>query len=83
MKLIIKRLIAFSLLLFLSACNNEKKADHTRHNNADNKKEPVKKEMAARVTSEVQLESLLKPTNQYVISTIPVTTIKKDSVRNN
>jgi len=38
----------------------------------------VKKEMNATLITGVQLESLLKPTNQYVISTIPVTAIKKD-----
>ncbi len=38
----------------------------------------VKKEMDAASITGVQLESLLKPTNQYVISTIPVTTIKKE-----
>ncbi len=81
MKLIIKQFIAFSLVLvFLSACNNDKKEDHTGHNNAGNKKGPVKNEMPAVKTPDVQLESLLKPTNQYVISTIPVTAIKKEEV---
>ncbi len=80
MKSILTHLAAFSLLLFLPACNNDKKEDHTGHNNAVNKPEPVKKEMAVIEISDVQLESLLKPTNQYVISTIPVTTIKKEEV---
>ncbi|MGZ8559273.1 MAG: efflux RND transporter periplasmic adaptor subunit [Chitinophagaceae bacterium] len=80
MRLLIIHLIASSIFLFLSACNNDKKADHTQHNNADNKKEPVKHEMDVDVKSGVQLESLLKPTNQFVISTIPVTSIKKDQV---
>src|SRR5688572_7040836 len=93
-----------SLLLFSSACNNDKKGDHTQHTDADNKKEfytcpmhpqilkdqpgqcpicgmeLVKKEMDAASITGVQLESLLKPTNQYVISTIPVTAIKKEQV---
>ena len=60
----------FSLLLFLSACKSDKKVDHTQHTNADNKQE----------NTGVQLESLLKPTNQYVISTIPVTAIKKEQI---
>ena len=80
MKGIIIQLAAFCLLLFLTACNNDKKEDHSQHNNADKKKEPVKKEMAAVEAPIVQLESLLKPTNQNVISTIPVTAIKKEEV---
>ena len=40
----------------------------------------VKKEMDAATITGVQLESLLKPTNQYVISTIPVTAIKKEQI---
>ncbi len=104
MKSIILQLAAFSLLLFLPACNNDKKEDHSGHNTADNKKELytcpmhpeiikdqpgqcpicgmdlVKKETDAAQINDVQLESLLKPTNQYVISTIPVTAIKKEEV---
>ena len=40
----------------------------------------VKKETGATLITGVQLESLLKPTNQYVISTIPVTAIKKEQI---
>ena len=40
----------------------------------------VKKEMDATAIAGVQLESLLKPTNQYVISTIPITAIKKEQI---
>ncbi len=40
----------------------------------------VKKEMDAASITDVQLASLLKPTNQNVISTIPVTAIKKEEV---
>ena len=104
MKSIIIQLASFSLLLFLPACNNNKKEDHTGHNTADNKKELytcpmhpeiikdqpgqcpicgmqlVKKEMDAATITDVQLASLLKPTNQYVISAIPVTAIKKEEV---
>ena len=40
----------------------------------------VKKETGATLITGVQLETLLKPTNQFVISTIPVTAIKKDQV---
>ena len=116
MKLRITKIIASSFLVFLSACNNDKKVDHSRHNNADNKvdhtqqnntdnkkelytcpmhpqilkdqpgkcpicgMELVKKEKDAVFITGVELESLLKPTNQYVISTIPVTAIKKDQM---
>jgi Cu(I)/Ag(I) efflux system membrane fusion protein len=37
----------------------------------------VKKEAAAKRIVEVELESLLKPTNEFVVSSIPVTTIQK------
>lgn len=80
MRLLIIHLIAFSLFLFLLACNNDEKVDHTQHNKADTKKELVKKEMDEVLTTGVQLESLLKPTNQFVISTIPVIAIKKDQI---
>ena len=42
--------------------------------------ELVKKGMDEALITGVQLESLLKPTNQYVISTIPVTAIKKEQI---
>ena len=104
MKGIIIHLAIFSLLLFSSACNSDKKVDHTQHTNADKGKELytcsmhpqiirdkpgncpicgmqlVKKEMDAASITGVQLASLLKPTNQYVISTISVTAIKKEEV---
>lgn len=37
----------------------------------------VKKEADAKKVTEVDLESLLKPTNEFVVSTIPVTSIQK------
>lgn len=37
----------------------------------------VKKEIDSKPVVEVELESLLKPTNEFVISSIPVTTIEK------
>ena len=37
----------------------------------------VKKETDAKRIAEVELESLLKPTNEFVVSSIPVTTIQK------
>ncbi len=37
----------------------------------------VKKESGSKQVSDVELESLLKPTNEFVISSIPVTTIEK------
>lgn len=104
MRLLIIQFIGYSLLVFLIACNNDDKVDHTQHNNEDNKKELytcpmhpqilrdqpgqcpicgmdlVKKEMDAALINDVHLESLLKPTNQFVISTIPVTAIKKDQI---
>ncbi len=92
----------FSLLLFSSACNSDKKIDHTQHTDAGNSQELytcsmhpqiirekpgncpicgmqlVKKEIDAASINGVQLESLIKPTNQYVISGIPVTALKKE-----
>lgn len=40
----------------------------------------VKKETDSELIKGVELESLLKPTNEYVISTIPVIAIKKDKL---
>jgi len=37
----------------------------------------VKKEIDSKMITEVDLESLLKPTNEFVVSTIPVTNIQK------
>jgi len=37
----------------------------------------VKKEMDSKMITDVHLESLLKPTNEFVVSTIPVTNIQK------
>ncbi|MEO5561933.1 MAG: efflux RND transporter periplasmic adaptor subunit [Chitinophagaceae bacterium] len=79
MRSLIIQLIVF-LPFFSSSCNNDKKIDHTQHNNADTKKEQIKDDDDTVVSSGVQLESLLKPTNQYVISTIPVTSIKKEQI---
>ena len=59
------------LPIVFSSCNSDKKVDHSQHINSDNKKE---------LNAGVQLESLLKPTNQFVISTIPITPIKKEQV---
>ena len=72
MKLSFIKFIASCLLLFLSACNNDKKTEHTQHDNADT--------LTNAVLPAVQLETLLKPTNEFVISSIPVTTITKEEV---
>ena len=40
----------------------------------------VKKETDSALITSVELTSLLRPTNEYVISTIPVTAIKKDQI---
>ena len=72
MKLDFINFIASFLLLFLSACKDGKKGEHTQHTDADT--------VTNAVAPTVQLETLLKPTNQFVISSIPVTAIKKDEV---
>ena len=72
MKLDLINFIASCLLLFLSACNDDKKAEHTQDTDADT--------MTNAVAPTVQLETLLKPTNEFVVSDIPVTAIKKDQV---
>ena len=63
------RIHAFFVLFLILACNIDKKEDHTLHNEAGNKEFS---------RSGLSLESSLKSGNEYVISTIPVTTIKKD-----
>ncbi len=70
MKVSTRILVYFVLFLFL-ACNNDKKEDHTLHNEAGNT------ELLRR---ELTLESTLKSGNEHVISTIPVTAIKKDRI---
>ncbi len=42
----------------------------------------VKKETDTKAIKEVELSSLLKPANQFVVSSIPVTTIKADIAQN-
>ncbi len=72
MKLSIIKIIAYCLLLFLSACKDDKKAEHAQHTGADT--------MRNAALPSVQLETLLKPTNEFVISSIPVTAIRKEDV---
>lgn len=104
MKICIIKIAASFLLMFVVACKNEKKVDHTQHNNAERKKELytcsmhpqiirdkpgncpicgmqlVKKETDGTIISGVQLESLLKPTNEFVISSIPVTVMNIERI---
>jgi len=65
------RILAYFVMLLFLACNNDEKEDHTLHN------EVGSKELSR---SGLSLESSLKSGNEYVISTIPVTTIKKDRI---
>lgn len=41
----------------------------------------VKKETGSKKVDDIELESLLKPTNEFVVSSIPVTTIEKRDVQ--
>ena len=53
--------------------------NHAQHDMLDSIKTPnVHEGHTAQNVHNVQLASLLKPTNEYVVSSIPVTTIKKD-----
>ena len=104
MKICIIKIAASFLLMFVAACKNEKKVDHTQHNNAEIKKELytcsmhpqiirdkpgncpicgmqlVKKETDGTIILGVQLESLLKPTIEFVISSIPVTVMNIERI---
>lgn len=62
-------LCASGLLVF-AACNN-KRQDHSQHQPG------VEKNEETNLIKEVKLESLIKPTNQFVVSAIPVITIQK------
>jgi len=95
-------LIAFCLLLIgLSACNEQKKEDHSHHQQPATSNqfytcpmhpqilrdkpgkcpicgmELVKKETDGQISTDLTLEALLRPTNEFVVSSIPVTTIQK------
>lgn len=72
MKLGIIKIIACNLFISFSACSDDKKKEHTQHTSADT--------MRKVVSPTIQLETLLKPTNEFVISGIPVTAIKKEEV---
>ena len=72
MNLSFLRIIASYLLLLLLACKEDRKVAHTQHTNADT--------MANVVLPSVQLETLLKPTNEFVISSIPVTAMKTEEI---
>jgi Cu(I)/Ag(I) efflux system membrane fusion protein len=66
------RLPAYFVLLLFLACNNDKKENHTLHNEAGNKE---------LLRPGLSLESSLKSGNEHVISTIPVTAIKKNRIK--
>ena len=65
-------IMATCLMLLLSACKDDKKVEHTGHSTADS--------MTNMALPTVQLETLLKPTNELVISTIPVTVLKTEEI---
>ena len=68
-----KRLVFFCIILagLLHGCNQPEQTDHENH-------DLVKKEMPqVQNRGAFELESLLKPTNQFVISGIPVTAAQK------
>lgn len=92
-------LIAYCLLLIGAACNN-KKEDHTQHQQLITSNQYtcpmhpeiirdkpgkcpicgmdlVKMETGGTKSTDAELESLLKPTNEFVVSKIPVTTMQK------
>jgi len=63
-------LLCISGLLVHGACNNKTK-DNSQH------QRDVKKAEGTKPVKEVKLESLIKPTNQFVVSDIPLTTTQK------
>jgi membrane fusion protein, copper/silver efflux system len=63
-------LLCTSGLLVLAACNN-KTPDNSQH------QQDEKKGAKTKPVKEVKLESLIKPTNQFVVSGIPLTAIQK------
>lgn len=62
-------LLYISGLMVLAACNN-KTQDNSQH------QQDVKKVEETKPVKEVKLESLIKPTNEFVVSGIPLTTIQ-------
>jgi len=88
-------LIAYCLLLIISACSETKKEDHSQHQQEAVKEEYtcpmhpqiirdkpgtcpicgmdlVKKEKGGEAVQEISLNTLLKPTNEYVIASLPL-----------
>lgn len=63
--------LAFYVLILILACNQDKKEDHSLHS-ANETKELTPPEM--------NLGSSLQSANEYIISAIPVTSIKKDRI---
>jgi Cu(I)/Ag(I) efflux system membrane fusion protein len=109
-KIFILPVVFYLLLIGFTACNNEKKEDHSQHEqeNAGNQKpavnneqytcpmhpeivkdEPgscpicgmdlVKKEKDSKKIEAISLETLLKPTNEYVITSLPLIAVKQST----
>jgi Cu(I)/Ag(I) efflux system membrane fusion protein len=54
---------------FFPSCRSKEKEDHSQHQ--------VKKQADAKRVTDAELGSLLKPTNEFVVSSLPATTIQK------
>jgi Cu(I)/Ag(I) efflux system membrane fusion protein len=69
-------LIVNSLLLILIySCNDKKTEDHSQHIKTEDHSQHNKTE--AETSAGITLDALLKPSNEFVISSIPVTAIQK------
>ncbi|WP_276501657.1 efflux RND transporter periplasmic adaptor subunit [Terrimonas pollutisoli] len=99
-KFLILRFVLCLLIFGLYACNDEKKENHSQHQQPETSKEQytcpmhpeiikdkpgncpicgmdlVKKGKDSKAITGISLETLLKPTNQYVIASLPLVTAK-------
>jgi membrane fusion protein, copper/silver efflux system len=65
-KMLLPLAACYFLVVIFSACKEKKQKDHAQHKRTNTEQSP-----------DLKIESLLKPTNEFVVSSIPVTTIKK------
>lgn len=65
-KMLLLPAACYFLVVVFSACNEKKQTDHSQH-----------KQTNTQQSADLNIETLLRPTNEFVVSSIPVTIIEK------